>query len=332
MLAALCAAPGCAPSLRQVRVIGYMPAWKDLRSTVERTDLTRLTHINVAFLNPDSSGALTAENGPVCMGGATDADLRYLVEKAHGARVRVLASLGGGVIPRCSGDWESLLQPAARQRLVDNLVAFAAAYDLDGIDVDLEGVLLTAIDRAGNYTPFVQALAAALRPAGKLLTCATASYGGGMVPVESIPFFDFVNVMSYDAIGPSWGVAGSEHSTYEQALAHLDTWRARGLMPDKLVLGVPFYGYGFGGQYRRGYSYREILDTFGAAAASADLVGTACAGCSYVTYNGRETIRRKTRLALERGSGVMIWEMSQDAPAPGDLLGVIHEEIARSSR
>jgi chitinase len=335
-MASLAVTPGClslpltSAQASRARVIGYMPTWKDLRSTVDRTDLTKLTHVNIAFLNPDASGRLVSAAAPLCMGGANFDDIRYLVAAAHRARVQVLVSLGGGVIPTCSGDWQALLQPENRQSLVDNLLRFATDFDLDGIDVDLEGVLLTAIDRAGNYTPFIEALAAGLEGSGKLLTCATASYEGGMIPVESIGWFDFVNIMSYDAIGPSWGEAGAQHSTYEQSLRHIDTWRARGLSKDKLVLGVPFYGYGFGEAYRANYTYREILQTYGAAAAEADVMGSACAGCDYLTYNGRSTVSAKTQLALQQGSGVMIWEMSQDAAAPDDLLSVIHEEISRA--
>ncbi|MBT5145803.1 MAG: glycosyl hydrolase family 18 [Gemmatimonadetes bacterium] len=325
MLAAISQFAAC-KTPEPVRVIGYLPAWKDLRQSVDRTDLSQVTHINIAFLNPDASGVVDGPDGPPCMSGATADDLHYVVAKAHQARVKVLISLAGGVIPPCSGDWEVLLQPASQQQLVDDLVAFVADFDLDGIDVDLEGVLLTAIHAAGNYTPFVTALSERLHPQGKLVTCATASYEGGMIPVESIPLFDFVNIMSYDTIGPSWGQAGSEHSSLEQSLAHLETWRSRGLPKEKLVLGLPFYGYGFGDQ-RGGYSYQEILDEHGMSAASTDLIGTACADCSYVTYNGRQTIRRKTQLALREGSGVMIWELSQDALSPDDLLGVIHEVV-----
>ncbi len=332
MLAALLVASGCSSPAHRIKVIGYMPVWKNLRSTVDDTDLGKLTHINVAFLNPDTSGAFADADGPLCMRGATGEDIRYLIDKAHRARVRVLISLGGGVIPACSGDWEALLQPDRREYLVDNLLQFATDFQLDGIDVDLEGALLTAIDAAGNYIPFIQTLAAQLGPAGKLLTCATASYEGGMIPVESIPFFDFVNVMSYDAIGPSWGVAGSEHATYDQSLAHIATWRERGLTADKLVLGVPFYGYGFGEPYRRTYSFGEILAAMGAVATDGDLIGIAAAGGDYITYNGEATIRRKTRLALQQGSGVMIWEMSQDAPAPHDLLSAIHDVIGAVPR
>ena len=63
--------------------------------------------------------------------------------------------------------------------------------------------------------------------------------------------------------------------------------------------------------------------------AQTDLVGTACAGCSYITYNGKPTIRKKTRLALKEGAGVMIWEMSQDVQGEHSLLKVIDDEIQR---
>ena len=186
---------GCA-SMPGTRVVGYMPAWKGLRQTVENTDLEPLTHINIAFLNPDTSGAFVEGREPLCMRGATAQELDHLVERAHAADVRVLVSLGGGLIPECSGDWEALLVPERRSEMVEALVHFAETFELDGIDVDLEGRLLTAIDEAGNYTPFVEQLSAALQPSGKLVTCATASYTGGMIPVESIPFFDFVNIIA----------------------------------------------------------------------------------------------------------------------------------------
>lgn len=299
------------------------------------TDLNKLTHINISFLNPNASGTLVAGDKMVCMPGVNDenisaAEVRYLVDKAHAAGVKVLASVAGGVIPECSGDWAVLLQPANRDNLVKNLIKYVDDFKLDGLDIDIEGVLLTNIDQAGNYTPFIQSLSAELKKRNKLLTCATASYEGGMVPVSSLPYFDFVNLMSYDTIGPSWGTAGVEHSTYEQAVAHIEIWKARGLSKDKLVLGVPFYGYGFG-SFRSDYTFNDIVSQFGAESATLDLIGKACAGCSYITYNGLPTIKAKTRLALKEGSGIMIWEMSQDAPAPYNLLETIHGEIKQVS-
>ncbi len=319
----------CHSSLAEPRVVGYMPGYKNLVATVNQTDLSKLTHINIAFINPNANGVVTSGGNPVCMPGASGSDIHYLVQQAHQAGVKVLASIGGGVIPSCSGNWETLLQPGNRQNLVNNLLQFVADFNLDGIDVDIEGVLLTNIDNAGNYTPFIEALAHNLQPSGKLVTAATASYHGGMIPISSIPYFDFVNIMSYDAIGSGWGTPGTEHSTYAQAVADINTWKSRGLTRDKLVLGVPFYGWGFG-SYAGDYSFAQLINQFGPGVANQDVIGDLCPGCSYITYNGKATIEAKTELALQEGSGVMIWEMSHDASGAHSLLSVIDQVISDS--
>lgn len=318
-----------------VKVIGYIASFTDMKAAIDKTDLTRLTHINLAFTNPDAQGNFVDGEMMSCMPGSLGgnvslADVRYVIDKAQAAGVKVLASVAGGVIPDCSGDWAILLRPENRQALVNNLIALIEAFGLDGIDVDIEGVLLTNIDNAGNYTPFIQLLSAELVARKKLLTCATASYVGGMIPVASIPYFDFVNIMSYDAIGPSWGQPGAEHSSYSMAVDHVSLWKSRGLTKAQLVLGVPFYGYGFG-TYKSDYTYANIISEFGLEAASSDLIGDACAGCNYITFNSAETIKSKTRLALEEGSGIMIWELSQDANGQNSLLKIIDGEISRSS-
>src|SRR3546814_20504454 len=105
-----------------------------------------------------------------------------------------------------------------------------------------------------------------------------------MIPVTSIPYFDLVNVMSYDAIGPSWGEAGAEHSSYAMAARDLDLWLARGVARERLVLGVPFYGYGFGGE-KANWSYRELAAAHGLNATKADENGQASGRdrvCKYV--------------------------------------------------
>lgn len=315
----------------ETKVIGYIASFTDMKATIDKTDLSKLTHINLSFTNPDAQGKLIDNGVMTCMpgmqgGNVSVADVRYVIDKAQAAGVKVLASVAGGVIPACSGNWEILLQPANRQSVVDNLIGSMEELGLDGIDVDIEGALLTNIDNAGNYTPFIQALSAQLIARQKLLTCATASYVGGMIPVSSIPYFDFVNIMAYDAIGPSWGPAGAQHSPYSMAVEHVNLWKNRGLTKEKLVLGVPFYGYGFG-TYKSDYTYARILAEFGADAATKDLIGNACAGCNYITYNGAATIKAKTQLGLEQGSGIMIWELSQDAAGANSLLKVIADEI-----
>ncbi|MBW8881013.1 MAG: glycosyl hydrolase family 18 [Asticcacaulis sp.] len=327
----LAAAPVIAKSTPRPVVIGYLPTFRDYRPTLATVDMSKLTHINIAFVNPDPAGNIVNGETMACVdgynGGMLPADdIRDIVAAAHKHGVKVLASLGGGAIPACSGDWTQLLAPETRPVVVANLVRFADDFKLDGIDIDLEWKVLTEIDNAGEYVPFAAELGAALHARGKLLTCATASNEGGMVPIGSLPVFDYVNIMSYDGVGPDWGNPGDEHATLEMARHDIAVWQARGVPKERLVLGVPFYGHGFG-DYAHGNNYKDILEKFGDMASLYDVQGQRCAGCSYVTYNGRPTLRAKARLAAEQTAGVMIWELTEDAPAPNSLLDAVYDSL-----
>lgn len=299
-------------------VIGYVPAFKGLDDVVARADFSNYTHVDLAFVNPGPTGEMMADGALVCAPAGpgltvSEKGLRNLVRKAHRARAKILVSVGGGTIPECSGDWAVLARPETRAKLVAGLIALVDRYRLDGVDVDLEGELMTRMDREGNYTPFVRELSAALRSRGKLLTCATASYVGGMVPDASLPYFDLIGIMSYDAIGPTWGTPGDEHSSFEQAERDLALWRSKGVAPERLALGLPFYGYGYG-TYRPNWAIRELAVEHGESALADDVIGQRCAGCAYITYNGLPTLQRKARLAAAAGAGVMVWEIDEDLP------------------
>ena len=130
--------------------------------------------------------------------------------------------------------------------------------------------------------------------------------------------FDFVNVMAYDATG-SWNPkAPGQHSSIEFAKRNVDYWRKRGLPPSKTVLGVPFYGYGFGKAFRKGgYAYSAILAAH-PDAATHDQVGET------MWYNGVATIEAKTRYAIEHQlAGIMIWSLNQDVKGDKSLLDAI---------
>lgn len=45
------------------------------------------------------------------------------------------------------GQWETSLQPVNRQTLANNLLQFVSDFNLDGIDVDIEGVIFTNRER-----------------------------------------------------------------------------------------------------------------------------------------------------------------------------------------
>ena len=308
-------------------LVGYIAAFKGLDREMAQPGLRDYTHLVVAFVNPTPTGAITGTGALSCAPAGngqmiSDAQLQALVVSAHHSGTKVLASLGGAIIPPCGGDWSQLLQPQSRATLVANMLDLVDRYGLDGLDIDLEGALMTGIDKAGNYTPFVRDLASALHARSKILTAATGSYAGGMIPDASLPFFDLIGIMSYDQVGASWGTPGAEHSTYAQAQSDLATWIGKGVPAEKLALGVPFYGRGFG-TYREGWSLQDIAATFGDAQLKSDVAGQRCGGCSYITYNGLPTLEQKAELAGAWGAEVMVWEVGQDLADGRAIHGVV---------
>lgn len=338
MLFALAALASAAHAAPRPVIIGYLPTYKDYNATLDATDLGRVTHINIAFANPAPDGSMVTGDTMACSdkfgGGMVPlADIRAIVARAHKAGVKVLVSLGGGEIPACSGDWVTLLGADMRAVTVGNILQFVRDNGLDGVDIDLEWNVLTAIDTAGEYVPFIAELSAGLKKRHGLLTCATASNVGGSVPVGSVPYFDYVNIMSYDGVGYGedgniYGPPGGENASLAMAQADIAYWQARGVTRQQLVLGVPFYGHAFGTYRGDEHDYRDLLAAYGPATAENDLIDKACAGCSYITYNGRPTIRAKAALARREGAGVMIWELAADARGADSLLEAIDDTLA----
>ena len=290
-------APGAAWA--QFRVVGYVPAWRG--ALPDSTQLAYLTHVNYAFAQPTAAGGLEPLPDP--------ARLQRLVRQAHATGVRVLLSVGGWH----NGDHRAFdaigASPAATRAFVAALVQVAADYQLDGIDMDWEHPDATT---AAGYATLMQQLAAQLHPRGKLLTAAVAGgtwAGPGLLP-SVFASVDFLNIMAYDAPPPA-------HATTAAAVQTLAYWQGRGLPASKTVLGLPFYGQ----------PSQESFATLLARGADpqADLY-------EGVGYNGLPTIERKTQLALTQASGVMIWELTQDATGANSLLAAIGRVLAHSDR
>lgn len=295
-------------TMAQLKVVGYVYT----TANANAVDWSKITHLNLAFENPDAQGNLsfTANNNT-------------LIQKAHANNVKVLVSIcGGGVSNDATmrARYFNLISDANRAGFVEKIVQYLNDHDFDGIDLDLEGPAIN-----GDYNKFVADLDAAL-PDGMLLTAALSHLNNGdMVSPESVQTLDFLNIMAYDATGP-WnpGLPG-QHSSYELATGSLAWWvDNKGLEKEKAILGVPFYGYGFGADANEGISYADILSRFGAGAENRDASGNT------IYYNGIPTIRKKVRYVLDESfGGIMIWQLAQDVTTSNSksLLRNIHEEM-----
>jgi len=290
------------------RVIGYYSLRAAMAADLATVPFDKLTHINLSFLNPDAAGNFTQNYSA----------LAPFIEAAHRNHVKVLVSIGGG---GAHPYYHDLLTDEKRGTFIEHLVSAAMTCNVDGIDVDLEGSDIDA-----HYEAFVVELAKVLRARGKLITSAIAVFYKDVVTDTALAQYDFVNIMSYDHTGPWRPQKPGPHSTFEQAAAALDYFGTDRKIPrDKMVLGVPFYGYGFGPELTSPavtMTYLQITSTF----PGAELVDEwSLPGGTIMYYNGIPTIRRKTALAKEKASGVMIWQILGDAPGEKSLLTAIHE-------
>ncbi len=287
------------------RIVGYVPIRGNLDSIIKKIDFKKLTHINVAFINPDSLGNMAGSVG-----------LSNLIDKAHQENVKVLFSFGGGNPPAYL---KELLKPGKRENWVANMLAFSDDFHFDGIDVDLEGDFID-----GNYEDFITALSIGLVPKHKLLTAAVATWNGQTISDKALALFDFINVMAYDHTGPWNKNNPGQHSSYQHAVSDFDYWNSkRGVSADKLVLGLPYYGYGFGANIQDSFTYGDILTRY-PEAGKADSVIVPDQGTIY--YNGVSTITKKVKFVLKKqGGGVMIWQLLGDATGDNSLLTLINK-------
>ncbi|MEZ2444557.1 glycosyl hydrolase family 18 protein [Chitinophaga sp. RCC_12] len=288
------------------KIVAYLPKYTStLADHINAFDFSKVTHLNIAFFNPDVNGNFPASQGT---------GLDTIVSKAHLNNVKVLLSLGGG---SNQSQYANLLTSTNRAAFITKVVNLVSQYHVDGIDVDLEG---DNIDE--NYEAFITGLSAQLKPNGKLLTAAVAWWTRDRVTDSCLAAFDFINVMAYDK-------AGDEHSPYSYAKQHVEYWKGqRGLAAAKIVVGVPFYGlYTLSGNLQS-MKYSEITAQY-PGSENKDTVRRPDG--AIVNYNGIPTIQNKTAYAQQEAGGIMFWQVLQDATGSLSLLNAIHDKINSST-
>jgi GH18 family chitinase len=287
--------PGAEPSgagEAAFRIIGYVT---DGGVTASEDQVAALTHLNYAFALPQPDGTLLDLANPW--------KLDAYVQTAHAHGVKVLISVGGW---GWDAEFEQLAAtPESRGRFVEAVTGLVTEHGLDGADIDWEypdpGASSTA------FSELMSELRAALPP-DALLTAAVAALGRNADGVADDVFeqVDFLNLMAYDGGGP-------QHAPLSYAEETLAYWSARGLPADQSVLGVPFYSR------PAEVSYRDLVDADPDAALADEIDFHSVP----VNYNGPATIGLKTRLAMERASGLMIWTVTDDTSDETSLLRAI---------
>jgi spore germination protein YaaH len=169
--------------------------------------------------------------GSLNLDAVSEADITWFHDWARQHGVKILLCVDNNI----GGNWN---WPEARRSFNDNGPAFAASLvseiakrDFDGVNLDLEGIVVPTADDQTAYTQLAKNLATALHPLGKVVTVCSF-HGQWNAPSwnwwpDLLPVVDGITSMGYDQSG-----LGVDYQTLTDHSMP---------SPQKLTLGVPSY-------------------------------------------------------------------------------------------
>jgi chitinase len=291
----------------KLEIIAYVfPRGRVLRA--DEVAAKKLTRINYAFAN--------VADGKVVEGSAFDKENFAILNglKQQNPNLKVLVSVGGWTWSKNFSD--AALTMRSRKVFIDSAVDFVTRYDLDGLDIDWEYPGLKGDDNKfrpedkQNYTLLLKELRLRFNREGPRLhrhlytSIATGSNENFLEHTEMAKvqlYVDSINLMTYDMYGGDKNT-GHHSPLYENpddpkhvsSNKSVQNYLAAGVKPNKIVLGVPFYGKG----WNNVAATRNGL--FQSGIATHDL---------HLDYGSIESI------LLKPGSGyVRYWDSSADSP------------------
>lgn len=313
------------------------------------------------------------------------ANLRALVAlKKHNPNFKVVLSVGGW-------DWSNRFSnvaasPQARANFTASSLQVMRRLGLDGVDLDWEypgeagvpcvkGEVCARPEDRQNFIAWTRELRAAYDAAGKqdgkhysitIAAGANGNYVGDGVWLKQLArHLDWINIMAYDYHTPWAGKRTGHHAPLfadpvdavsaggGHAARSVRRYLDAGVAKDKLVLGVPFYGYGWkgcaagpqgDGQYqlceggvtdgvnggnsygygmllRRGDGYQRYRNPLARVPymySAAERV--------WISYEDPASLREKAGYIKAQGlRGAMFWELSADGD--GVLLKTLSEAM-----
>ncbi|MBV9864971.1 MAG: glycoside hydrolase family 18 protein [Abitibacteriaceae bacterium] len=294
------AAPGdtsnTKPFVKEFTVIAYLPEYRF--ATLDAAALSYLTDLILFSIEPKSNGELDTARIPSEV-------LARLNQLRTGHHLRILVALGGA--DRSEGFASMATNPQTRTHFIQELLRFCTGNHLDGIDFDWEHPTNNVEEEA--YAVLLQETKQQFQAHNLLVTVAVADWQH--LSAEAYRAVDRVHLMAYDHEG--------QHSTFTQAAADVQKMLKQGVPRAKLCLGVPFYGRSIKNS-DQSLTYAEIMQQYHPLPNSDEVAG--------IYFNGIQTMRQKTRYALEQHlGGVMIWELGQDTHDQTSLLLAIHQTV-----
>jgi chitinase len=322
-----------------------------------------VTRINYAFA--------LIQDGRVVPGYPLDTENLSIVTtlRQENPSLTILISVGGW---RDSGGFsEAALTSESRARFINSVMDFLHQHDLDGLDVDWEypgepgaGHSFRPEDKQ-NLTLLLRDLRrrfnADRKKTGRrlYLTIAAGASSDYLAQTEMAQVartVDSVNLMAYDNYEPGSGPVTGHHAALftnpadpikASADAFIQAFEAAGVPPEKLILGVPFYGHSWSDVPDQNHGLYQPGNAGANGSATFDLIHSTMIGHGYtrywdsvaqvpwlynsdthtfVSYEDEQSVAAKCRYVIaHKLAGVMFWDLESDSG--GKLLHIMDESL-----
>jgi spore germination protein YaaH len=217
------------------KVFGYHPYWAS-SSAYLSYDYTALSTIGYFSYEVDpASGAAVTTNG-----WSTTPIISYA--HARGVRVVLVVTNFGS-----SANTQLLSDTVKQKTLIASLVSLLSARGGDGVNIDFEGV---PVSQRANLVAFMRTLSLRVKAAIPDAEISMASPAVDWSNVWDFPSLssicDYLVMMGYDyyyggssTAGPNSPLEGESYNVTRSVTTYLTA----GVAPEKLLLGLPWYGF-----------------------------------------------------------------------------------------
>lgn len=353
------------------------------KNLITNGSINLLTHLNYAFTNVVNNRCVSfdtyadyqqpvsashAVNGQADVSGGFAGNFHQLQElKKLYPNLKIIVSIGGSRTD--PNAFRSAAQSQNRKAFVQSCISmyiqgyFGSGLHqpgiFDGFDLDWEFPASTS-DKS-NLTALLAEFRTQMNAVKPGMTLSIAgSNGRWAYQYIDIPqvqkYLDFINVMTYDYDGPwkyNTGLVAPLYRSLKDpepnnnASATVEGYLESGLAPEKLVFGVPFYGYEWnnvpnldnglfepGNPLGQGAAYSSIVNIQSKFRSYRDSVSQSpylFDGYNYWGYEDTTSIKFKMAYVRKQSlGGVMIWNLSQDL-ANATLLNAVASGLKPTS-
>ncbi|KAJ0171833.1 hypothetical protein K1T71_012596 [Dendrolimus kikuchii] len=344
-------------------VICYYGTWATYRTGLGKFDVGNIntalcTHVIYAFFGIDKTGKIVSLDAYLdFLTNFGKDNLRQFAKlKQKNSNIKLILAVGGW--NEGSAKYSTMAASATyRKNFLNSATEWIKTYGFDGIDLDWEfpNQRDSVYGRADvtNYISLLHEMGTEFKKNGWLLTAAVAAQRDSISMSYDVPsmskYLDFINIMAYDLNG-SWDPVtghnaplhkGEGDTANREDLATVIYFKnISGAPPNKLTLGVPFYGHTFTLSSASSYGVRSPSNGPGIAGpytATSGLIGynEICAkfqseswtkhydslakvpyahmNRNWVSYDNPDSITLKTEYALSMGlAGIMLWSIETD--------------------